>query len=298
MKALKKRSVLLLVIAMTFALAACEAGASSDSALGSAAADAEPAATVNNTDNDLQTVTPGKLTIATGEPAWEPWVLNDDPASGEGFEAAVAYAVAEKLGFSKENVIWVRTTFAEAIRPGAKNFDFNLQQYSITDERRQTVDFSSPYYKEPRVIITNKDNKFAAAATVTAFKDALFGVASGDIALQITEDLINPKQKVVVYNDLVAVINAINSGRIDAVVAGVAEADYIVSSGQIEDGVIVGKLPGSEDMASNLGLLLEKDSPLTAAVSSAVDELIADGTIDGFIEKYLSQYNVPELTQE
>jgi len=90
------------------------------------------------------TLTEGKITVATGEPAYYPYVLDDAPDSGEGFEAAVAYAVAEELGFAPEDVIWVRTTFEAAIQPGPKGFDFNLQQYTITEERAQNVDFSSP----------------------------------------------------------------------------------------------------------------------------------------------------------
>ncbi|MDR1541580.1 MAG: transporter substrate-binding domain-containing protein [Clostridiales bacterium] len=248
-------------------------------------------------DGKLQTLTEGKLTIATGEPAWEPWVINDAPETGEGFEAAVAYAVAEKLGFSKENVVWVRTSFEEAIQPGPKNFDFNLQQYSITDERKQVVDFSSAYYKEPRVVITSKDNNFAGATSISELKDALFGAASGDISVEYTKTAIQPNNEVAVFNDLVAVLQALNAGQIDATVTGVAEGDYIVSSGQVENGVILGKIPGSEEATGGLGLLLEKDSPLTAPVTAAVDALVADGTIGKLAEQYLQQYNVADLNQ-
>jgi polar amino acid transport system substrate-binding protein len=246
-------------------------------------------------DAALATLTPGKLTIATGEPAWEPWVIDDNPESGEGFEAALAYAVAAKLGFAKEDVVWVRTSFEEAIQPGPKSFDFNLQQYSITQERQQVIDFSSAYYKEPRVIVTSKDNAFASAASVAELKDALFGAAIGDIALEYTQQAIQPTQDVAVYNDLVAVLQAISAGQIDCAVVGVAEGDYIVSSGQIDEGIILGRIPGSEEATGGLGLLLEKDSPLTAAVSQAVEDLIADGTVDALIAQYLKQYDVPPL---
>ncbi|MEY3034370.1 MAG: hypothetical protein RLZ86_992, partial [Actinomycetota bacterium] len=96
--------------------------------------------------DDCPTISDGVLTIATGEPAYSPWVENDAPESGEGFEAAVALAVAGELGYEGESVVWVRTTFDEAIQPGAKNFDFNVQQYSITPERAETISFSDPYY--------------------------------------------------------------------------------------------------------------------------------------------------------
>jgi polar amino acid transport system substrate-binding protein len=245
--------------------------------------------------SELTTVTPGKLTIATGEPAWEPWVIDDKPESGEGFESAVAYAVADKLGFAKEDVVWVRTSFEESIQPGLKSFDFNLQQYSITEERKRVVDFSSAYYKEPRVIVTTKSNPYASVTSVADLKEALFGAAFGDIALDYTKQAIQPTQDVAVFNDLVAVIQAINAGQIDAAVFGVAEADYIVGSGQIEDGVIIGRIPGSEEATGGLGLLLEKDSPLTAAVTKAVDELTEEGVLAALADQYLKQYDVPAL---
>ena len=112
----------------------------------------------------LETITPGKLTIATGEPAYEPWVIGDAPESGEGFEAAIAYAVAAELGFAAEDVVWVRSTFDSAIAPGPKDWDFNLQQFSITEERKAAVDFSSAYYTTSQAIITVEGS---AAATAT-----------------------------------------------------------------------------------------------------------------------------------
>ena len=113
----------------------------------------------NASSGDLATITAGKLTIGTGQPAYEPWVVNNDPSNGQGFESAVAYAVAANLGFAKKDVVWVRTTFDEAIAPGAKNFDFNLQQFSITDARKKAVDFSSPYYSTTQTVITLKGSK-------------------------------------------------------------------------------------------------------------------------------------------
>ena len=120
------------VAALAFA-AACGSASSNN---------ADANASTDSSDITQQTVKPGTLTIATGDPAYEPWVMNDDPASGKGFEAAVAYAVAEKLGFSKDQVKWTRTTFDSAIAPGAKDWDLNIQQFSITDERKKAVDFS------------------------------------------------------------------------------------------------------------------------------------------------------------
>jgi polar amino acid transport system substrate-binding protein len=242
----------------------------------------------------LPTLTPGKLTIGTGEPAWEPWVLDDAPESGEGFEAALAYAVAERLGFAKEDVAWVRAQFEEAIQPGPKGFDFNLQQYSVTEERKVAVDFSTVYYKEPLAVVVKADGPFASAASVADLKEAVFGAASGDIAVTFTRDNINPTKQVQVFNDLAAVAQALNAGQIDAMVAGVTTADYLTYD-QVENGIVVGILAGSEDVTDGLALVLDKDSPLTAAVSEAVDSLLADGTIDALKALWLGQYDVPVL---
>ncbi|MDR3309791.1 MAG: ABC transporter substrate-binding protein [Oscillospiraceae bacterium] len=243
---------------------------------------------------DLETLTHGKLTIGTGEPAWEPWVINDAPESGEGFEAALAYAVAEQLGFAKEDVVWVRTQFEEAIAPGAKNFDFNLQQYSVTEERRAAVDFSTPYYKEPLAVIVRADGAFAGATSVADLKDALFGAASGDIAISYTTDVIKPTREVQVFNSLADVAQQLNNKQIDAFIAGVTTADYNVNF-ELDNGVIVGILDGSESVSDGLALVLDKDSPLTEAVSAAVDALLADGTVDELRAKWLGQYDLPVL---
>ncbi len=143
------------------------------------AQDAADNTQANSGDLTQQTVTPGKLTIATGDPAYEPWVLNDDPESGEGYEAAVAYAVAEQLGFDADDVVWTRTTFDAAIAPGPKDWDMNIQQFGITDERKQAVDFSSGYYKDTRAVIVKKDGKFANATSLADLKDAVVGATVG-----------------------------------------------------------------------------------------------------------------------
>lgn len=115
------------------------------------------------------------MTIATGTPAFEPWVVGDAPESGEGFEAAIAYAVAGELGYTNENIVWVRTGFDEAIQPGAKNFDFNLQQYSITEERKATVSFSDPYYSTNQAVVGFTDSPVASATKLSELKELKFG---------------------------------------------------------------------------------------------------------------------------
>ncbi len=139
---------------------------------GCSSSDSETTESASCAKADLATVTAGKLTIATGEPAYYPWVIDDKPEAGAGFEAAVAYAVATQLGYSNDEVVWVRTTFDSAVTPGEKNFDFNLQQFSITDERKNAVDFSSPYYTAPQAIVSFKGSKIDGKTTLAELKSA------------------------------------------------------------------------------------------------------------------------------
>jgi polar amino acid transport system substrate-binding protein len=232
------------------------------------------------------TVTAGKLTIGTGSPAYSPWVLNDSPESGEGFEAAVAYAVAEKLGFKKEDVVWVRTTFDEAIAPGMKNFDFNLQQYSITDERKANVDFSSPYYETAQVVVTTESSPAASATSIADLKGYLIGAATGTTSFDAIGSVINPTQAPLAYNSNDDAKAALTSGSVDAIVLDLPTALY-ASCCELDAGKIVGQLPTAAK-GDQFGLVLDKGSKLTAAVTKAVDDLRADGTLAKLEEKWLT----------
>lgn len=240
------------------------------------------------------TVTPGKLTIGTGNPAYEPWVIGDDPTSGEGFEAAVAYAVAEKLGFKKEDVIWVRTTFDEAIAPGPKNFDFNLQQYSITEERKANVDFSSPYYETAQVVVTTSSSKAAGAKSIADLKQFLIGAATGTTSFQAINDVIMPTQDALAFNNNDDAKAALTNGQVDAIVLDLPTALY-ASCCELDGGKIIGQLPTAAK-GDQFGLVLDKGSKLTQAVTKAVDDLRADGTLAKLEQKWLtSDAGVPVL---
>jgi polar amino acid transport system substrate-binding protein len=232
------------------------------------------------------TVTAGKLTIGTGNPAYSPWVLNDAPESGEGFEAAVAYAVAEKLGFKKEDVVWVRTTFDEAIAPGVKNFDFNLQQYSITDYRKANVDFSSPYYETAQVVVTTESSPAASATSIADLKGYLIGAATGTTSFDAIGSVINPTQAPLAFNSNDDAKAALTSGSVDAIVLDLPTALY-ASCCELDAGKIVGQLPTAVK-GDQFGLVLDKGSKLTAAVTKAVDDLRADGTLAKLAEKWLT----------
>lgn len=238
--------------------------------------------------SQLPTITAGKLTIGTGQPAYEPWVVGDAPEKGEGFEAAVAYAVADKLGFKASDVVWVRTTFDEAIQPGPKNFDFNLQQYSITDDRKASVDFSSPYYTTTQAVITIKGSKADGVSTVAGLKDLLIGAASGTTSFAAIESVIAPTQGAQAFNSNDDAKAALAAGQVDAIVVDLPTALYLTAV-ELTDGKIVGQLGGSAG-GDSFGLVLEKDSKLTTAVSKAVDDLRADGTLAKIESKWLADY--------
>ncbi|BDS49655.1 ABC transporter substrate-binding protein [Rhodoluna sp. KAS3] len=236
----------------------------------------------------LQTLTAGKLTIGTGEPAYEPWVVGDAPESGEGFEAAVAYAVAEELGFAASDVVWVRTTFDEAIAPGLKNFDFNLQQYSITDERKAAVDFSSPYYETTQTVITVEGSAAASATTVAELKGLQIGAATGTTSFAAIESVIKPTAGAKAFNSNDDAKAALEAGQIDALVVDLPTALYLTAV-ELTGGKIVGQLSGAA-VGDQFGLVLDKDSPLTAAVTAAVDRLRANGKLQELADKWLADY--------
>ena len=255
---------------------------------------AAPGTAGGSADAGSDYVTPGKLTIGTGEPAYYPWVQDDDPESGQGFEAAVAYAVAEELGFAEGDVEWVRTTFDQAIAPGPKDFDFNLQQFSITPERAEAVDFSSPYYETTQVVITVDGSPAADGATIADLKGLLVGAATGTTSLDAVETVIAPTAGAQVFNTNDDAKLALQSGTVDAIVVDLPTAFYLTSV-ELEGGEIIGQLPATSG-GDEFGLVLEKDSPLTAKVTAAVDALRADGTLDELAAEWLGGDDAaPEL---
>jgi polar amino acid transport system substrate-binding protein len=231
-------------------------------------------------------VTEGKLTIATGEPAYFPWVLDDAPESGEGFEAAVAYAVADELGFAADDVVWVRSTFEQAIAPGPKDFDVNLQQFSITDEREQNVDFSSPYYETTQVVITVDSSPAASATSIADLKDLLVGAQTGTTSFDAVEEVIAPTAGAQVFNTNDDAKLALQSGTVDAIVVDLPTAFYLTGV-ELDGGKIIGQLPATAGGGDAFGLVLAKGSPLTADVTAAVDALRERGTLDELAAEWL-----------
>ncbi|QAB17554.1 amino acid ABC transporter substrate-binding protein [Leucobacter muris] len=261
--------------AALLALTACTGGASSDEAAG------------------VGPVTEGKLTIATGEPAYAPWVIDDAPESGEGFEAAVAYAVADEMGYAEGDVVWVRSSFDSAIAPGPKDWDLNIQQFSVSEERKQAVDFSSAYYETTQAVVAAGGTPAADAKSIADLKDTVIGVASGTTSLKVAEEVIAPNQQIQVFNSVDDTVAALQNGTIDALVTDLPGAFY-VRDAQLDDGVIVGQLE-SEQGGDEFAFVLPKGSSLTAEVTAAVDALRENGTLDELAAEWIADQGAPVL---
>ena len=244
-----------------------------------------PSAGGSSAPEDEGYLTPGKLTIATGDIAYEPYVIDDDPSSGEGVEAAIAYAIADQLGFAAEDVEWVRTSFEAAIAPGPKNFDFNIQQYTITDERKQAVDFSSPYYSASQAVVAINGGAADGVDTIAGLKDLTLGAMAGSTSAQTIEDVIDPNVEPLLYASNEDAVAAFNAGQFDAFVIDLPTA-YLATALYIDDSYIVGELPAG-GVADEWGVVLARDSPLTDRVSEAVDALRDDGTLAAITDEWL-----------
>lgn len=271
-KFLRRSSALAGAVAALLVLSACATSPSAEEA---------PAPT---NDTGLETVTPGKLTVATGNPAYSPWVENDAPESGEGLEAAVAYAVAEELGFDAADVVWIRTPFDTAIAPGPKDFDFNIQQFSATPERENAVDFSSPYYETTQAVVSTEGAKGADAKSLADLKGLKIGVAQGSTSINAVKDEIGEDPQI--FNSNEDAVQALIVGNIDALVTDLPTAFYN-AYGVLDNGVLVGQFDSAAG-GDKLALLLAKDSPLTAPVTKAVDTLRENGTLDELAAKWIA----------
>ena len=219
----------------------------------------------------------------------------DAPDSGEGFEAAVAYAVAEELGYDAADVVWVRTTFEAAIQPGPKDFDFNLQQYTITEERAQNVDFSIPYYSTPQAVITVESSAAASATSIADLQGLLIGAASGTTSFESIEESIQPTAGAQAFNNNDGAKLALETGQIDALVVDLPTAFYLTGV-ELTGGKIVGQLPQSSGISDSWGFVLSKDSPLTDSINEALQSLIDSGRLQEITDTWLgSDQGAPVL---
>ncbi len=245
------------------------------------------AASAACTPSTLKTVTAKTLTIATGAPAYTPWVIDDKPESGKGFEAAVAYAVAKKLGYTNAQVKWIRTSFDSAIAPGPKKFDFNIQQYSITADRAKVVDFSSAYYKSNQAIVTYKGSKLDGVKSIADVKaaKATIGAAVSSTSLDAVQNQLGVKPQV--FNDNAAAVTALKNKQIDGLVVDLPTAFYLAAA-EVPNGVIAGQFANVDKADKGAGLLLAKNSPITACVTKALDAVRSSGELATITNKWLT----------
>lgn len=258
---------------------------------GTEAGSTEPAGTIPDPAACAEglTLEDGVFTVATGEPAFPPYVIDDDPTSGEGFESAVAYAVAREMGFEPDAVEWVRTAFDAAIAPGPKDFDVNIQQYSITPEREEVVAFSLPYYTSNHTLIAFADTPAAEATSLPALQELNIGVASGTSSLQFVEDVLQPANAAQVFNDNATVVQAMTTQQIDAIVVDLPTALYLTAV-ELENAIVVGQFPPVDTAEGEpWGMLLEQDNPLKECVDYAILRLRQSGELDEITTTWMEE---------
>jgi polar amino acid transport system substrate-binding protein len=283
--------LVLLVLALAVAASGC---GSEESTPTTPAATGGTVATNPCAKDQLPLVNSGKLTIGTDNPAYPPWFGGtpqgqwkiSDPTSGKGFESAVAYAVAQKLGFTKDEVEWTVVPFNNSFKPGPKDFDFDINQISYTPKRAQVVDFSDSYYDVNQSVVALKDSKIANATTLADLKDAKLGAPVGTTSYDYITQNIQPSQQPQVYDTLDAGVAALKAKQIDGLVVDLPTAFYITAV-QVPGGKIVGQFPtvGSQEY---FGMVLQKDSPLTECVDEALAELKDSGELAQIQQTWLS----------
>jgi polar amino acid transport system substrate-binding protein len=250
---------------------------------------------LTGTPQDPNLYQPGKLTVATGEPAYPPWMMDDDPAGGIGFENGVVYALAEELGFDRDDVVWVRTTFDQGIAPGQKDYDFNVQQYSITEQREEFVDFSIPYYEPDTAVVALPDSSVADATSFAELREARWGATIGTVELDYIENVLGVDD-VAVFDDQIGTFQGLLAGQIDATAIGLPTALFVTAV-QVPEAKIVAILPKDQNNAG-FGFIFEEGSPLVPWINDGLEAIIADGTVDALVQEYLiGDDSIQEITE-
>ena len=284
-------------LAILVLLAACTgggAGASGTAAAGGGGREC--------TAEGLETQTEGRLTIGTSNPAFPPYVLGPeegeeatepwefgDPTKGRGFEAALAYAIAEELGYATDAVDWVVVPFEASFAPGEKEWDMTLQQVSYTPERAEQVDMSEGYYFVNQALVSVEGSDIAEATSMEELRAAQLGVAQGTTSLAYIEEVIQPETEAMVYNDNDGAVAALEAGQVAGIVVDLPTAFFMIGAEQIENGVLVGQFPAAGDEEEYFSIVLEQDSPLTDCVNGAIATLRDSGELERLTEEWMSE---------
>ncbi len=288
------RTRAILAVPLLLALGATTACAPVDEE-STTAADPTPTSAEQCSGEDLPVLEAGTLTIGTDSPAFEPWFQDNDPTNGKGYESAVAYAVAEELGFTEDQVSWVKVPFNSSYKPGAKDFDFDINQISITPERAEVVDFSDGYYQASQAVIALDDSPIADATTVAGLADYNLGAQTGTTSLTAIRDVIGPANEPAVFEDTSAAKQALLNGQVDGILADLPTAFYITAV-EIPQATLIGQFQPALDQQEEFGMLFEKGSELVPCVNEALATLRDDGTLEAIEQEWLSDVvDVPEL---
>jgi polar amino acid transport system substrate-binding protein len=229
----------------------------------------------------------GQLTIATDSPAYDPWFTDNDPTNGKGYESAVAYALAEEMGFTADQVEWVKVRFNNSYKPGPKDFDFDINQISILPSRQKTADFSDGYYTETQALIALDDSPAADVTSIDDLKDLRLGAQTGTSSLTAIREVIQPDEDPLVFQDTNAAKQALLNDQVDAIMADFYTANYITAV-EIPAATIVGQFKSASGNPEEFGLLFEKGNPLVTCVNEALATLRDNGTLDDLEQKWLS----------
>jgi polar amino acid transport system substrate-binding protein len=272
-----------LMLAM-FVAAACGGDDDSGGSGGGSASSPQPGSLADLCPKDrMDLVKSGQLTVGTDKPAFPPYFEDNDPTNGKGFESAVAYAIAKQLGFSKSEVKWTTVPFNSSYAPGPKNFDFDINQISITPAREKAVDFSDPYFTSPQAVVLAKGSD-VKIASLSDLKETEIGVQIGTTSLDAVKNVVKPTKDPKVFNDSNDVVTALKQNQVDAVVTDLPTAFYITAA-QVEGSKIAGQFDTGE--GDNWGVLLEKDSKITPCVDKAIGDLTQSGELKKLQDKWM-----------
>jgi polar amino acid transport system substrate-binding protein len=297
---MRKLALYFLVLTLAVLAAGCGSDDDEDTAApATTAADTTGGEASGCEKDSLDLVEAGKLTIGTDNPAFPPWFEGgtpegsdweiNDPSTGEGFESAVAYAVAEQLGFTEDEVEWIVVPFNNSFRPGDKGFDFDINQISVTEERDRAVDFSDSYYDVNQALVGLAETPITEIGSAADLKEFQLGAQVGTTSLQYIQDTIQPSKEPRVYDTSNDVVAALNGKQIDGIVVDLPTAFFLVGSGEVKNGAVVGQFPSADGEQEHFGMLFEEGNALRDCVNDALATLKEDGTLEGIQQQWLSE---------
>jgi polar amino acid transport system substrate-binding protein len=287
------RKLAYLALALLIALLAAACGSTKKSSSGSTSTSTAAASSCSK--DAVSLVTPAQLTIGTDNPAFPPWFGGtphkpwqvSDPNSGQGYESAVAYAVAKQLGFDKNEVMWLHVPFANSYAPGPKPFDFDINQISFTPARAKVVDFSDSYYDVNQSVVVNKGTPIASAASVAALKPYELGAQLGTTSYQFIKDTIKPSKQPSVFPSNAAAVQALKNKQIDGLVVDLPTAFYVTAV-QVPNSKVLGQFPAARG-GEHFGMVFQKGNPLVTCVNKALTTLRDNGTLKQLQQQWLAK---------